>query len=84
MIEVASDNHIGTTALKVKKSHLKYGRLDTIEEWKENCESGFYQDHDCDGQYACYYNGEVYAGKSCYSDDENHPKWATHVLWSSK
>jgi hypothetical protein len=61
----------------------------TLAEWKEEVDSGGYQDHDCDGVFACEYENEKYAGSiGVRADDSENPEqiphWATHVMWSSK
>ena len=57
-IEIAADNHIGEACQKVTKKDQKdiaKGGLmwQTLAEWFDSVESSFYQDHDCDGVWAC-------------------------------
>jgi hypothetical protein len=59
----------------------------TYAEWQEQVESGFYQDHDCDGQWGCEFGEDKYIGGAVWEDDAdptNNPAWATHVCWYSK
>lgn len=92
MITVHEENHLGTECRKLTKGELKYGMFNTLEDFIEHVETGFYSQHDCDGRWACVDSeGVKYCGDSVQYDQSgdgvefiNKPEWATHVFWSSK
>jgi hypothetical protein len=81
MIEIASDNHIGTECKKLTKNQLKMTMFETIEEFHESEDSSCYDSSDCSAYWACIHEYEQYVGNSIY---EPQPVWATHVWWYSK
>lgn len=92
MITIHEENHLGIECRKLSKGELKYGMFNTLEDFIEHVETGFYSHHDCDGQWACIDpEGVKYCGDSVHYDQSgdgvkliNKPEWATHVFWSSK
>lgn len=86
-IEIAEDNHIALCT-KIPKWELKMCEFVTFDEFRDVCESGMFQDHDCDAVFACEYNGDKYRFPNPVSSDceelENLPQGATRVFWWSK
>lgn len=82
MIAIHEENHLGVECKKLSKESLRTAVFVTIEEFEEQEESGYFQHHDCSGQWACIsLDGMKYAGNSVAS---KKPYWATHVYWWSK
>lgn len=60
----------------------KYGDHMTIQEFLESVECGAFIPDDGDGSWAT--EGSYEMGSSVWSDLNNPPAWATHVVWFNK
>ncbi len=92
MITVHEENHLHVECKKLSKTALSGCMFDTVEQFINAIETGFFQQHDCDANWACVDQANVkYIGNSVtYEESDtsieftNQPTWATHVFWSSK
>jgi hypothetical protein len=82
MIIIHEENHLGVECRLLPTADVRDAEFVTIEEFKEQVESGYYGDHDCTACWACVFGGDKYCGNGIYEIDK--PAWATHVYWYSK
>lgn len=66
---------------KLSKRDLEYAEFVTIEEFKEQEETGFYIQGEESGFWACVHEGSRFYGDSVTTEK---PNWATHVYWYGK